>query len=112
MGPSLDSVFMVMEYADHDLKAGGLSGWVGGLAGWVLVGEHTIDAIWPAGSLDKQTMQRAAHTLSLCNAAEEAANCLPDALTSTVCNGAVMEERMTQPFSIAEVKTLMQQLLR
>lgn len=23
MGPSLDSVFMVMEYADHDLKAGG-----------------------------------------------------------------------------------------
>jgi cell division cycle 2-like protein len=44
VGPSLDSVFMVMEYADHDLKA-------------------------------------------------------------------VMEERMTQPFSIAEVKTLMQQLL-
>jgi hypothetical protein len=30
-GPSLDSVFMVMEYADHDLKAGGwVGGWVGG----------------------------------------------------------------------------------
>lgn len=36
VGPSLDSVFMVMEYADHDLKAGGLSGWVGGcVGGWV-----------------------------------------------------------------------------
>ncbi|KAL4459167.1 hypothetical protein ABPG75_014032 [Micractinium tetrahymenae] len=44
VGPSLDAVFMVMEYCDHDLKA-------------------------------------------------------------------VMEERMTQPFSIAEVKTLMLQLL-
>ncbi|KAL4854151.1 Cyclin-dependent kinase G-2 [Chlorella vulgaris] len=44
VGPSLDAVFMVMEYADHDLKM-------------------------------------------------------------------VMEERMTQPFSIAEVKTLMMQLL-
>ncbi|PSC74284.1 cyclin-dependent kinase G-2-like isoform X1 [Micractinium conductrix] len=44
VGPSLDAVFMVMEYADHDLKA-------------------------------------------------------------------VMEERMTQPFSVAEVKTLMRQLL-
>ncbi|EFN53586.1 hypothetical protein CHLNCDRAFT_56262 [Chlorella variabilis] len=44
VGPSLDAVFMVMEYADHDLKA-------------------------------------------------------------------VMEERMTQPFSVAEVKTLMLQLL-
>lgn len=80
------------------------------MRGWV--GEPTIDAIWPACSLDKQATQRAAHMLSLCNAAGEAANCLSDASTSTMCNGAVMEERMTQPFSIAEVKTLMQQLLR
>lgn len=37
VGPSLDAVFMVMEYADHDLKMGKwrVCVWGGGVVGWV-----------------------------------------------------------------------------
>ena len=97
---------MVMEYADHDLKAGG-----GGGAAVLGAGGLEGGGGWGDGILGEPGSSPPSPSSPITPTATTA-TAAPAPPAPAPAPAAVMDERMTQAFSVAEVKTLMLQLLR